>query len=138
VKRALAILILPAALALGACGDDDEGEASAKTCTGPFEATVYRGPSKGVSVKGELALRIEPSGHAAGTIKQKDGSTSKTAGQVDGRAISLAIDAGGGRTLYGTGAARDADVSDCKGEIGGTLAGPRPGDSGDWGYAIGG
>ena len=138
MRKALAILMVPAALALGACGDDeDSADASAQTCRGEFEATVHRGPNKGLAVEGELTLRVEPSGSASGTVKQRDGSVVKADGQVDGRAISLAMDAGEGRTLYGTGASREV-VSDCAGEMGGTLAGPEPGDSGDWGYAIGG
>jgi hypothetical protein len=138
MKRALAIVTLPAALALGACGGGDAAKETAQTCQGQFEATVHRGPSKGLSIKGRLALRIEPSGHASGALRQNDGSRVTTVGQVDGRAISLAIDAGKSGTLYGTGAARDADVSACKGEIGGSFAGPRPGDDGDWGFALGG
>ena len=140
MRRALAILVVPAALAIGGCGDDDDGmaDASAQTCRGQFEATVHRGPTKGLSVEGELTLKIEPSGSASGTVKQRDGSTVKADGQVDGRAISLAMDADQGRTLYGTGVSRGRDVSDCAGEMGGTLAGPEPGDAGDWGYAIGG
>jgi hypothetical protein len=140
MRKALAVLIVPAALAIGACGDDDEDRAdtSAKTCRGQFEATVHRGPTKGLAVEGELTLRVEPSGSASGTVKQRDGSLVMADGQVDGRAISLAMDAGEGRTLYGTGVSSDGDVSDCAGEMGGTLAGPQPGDAGDWGYAIGG
>jgi hypothetical protein len=140
MKRALAILLFPAALALGGCGGsgDKKADASAKTCSGPFEATVYRGPTNGLSVKGDLTLRIDPSGSASGTVKQRGGPVVGAAGQVDGRAISLTIDMAGGRTLYGTGAARDGDVSECKGQMGGSLTGPKPGDSGDWGYALGG
>jgi hypothetical protein len=47
------------------------------------------------------------------------------------------MDLGGGRTVYGTGSSLD-EISDCTGEMGGSLSGPEPGDSGDWGYAIGG
>ena len=138
MKRTVAILVLPAALAMSACGDDDKtANARATTCEGEFEATVHDGPNKGTAVQGNLKLKIDESGSASGVVEQSGGPAVRAAGQVDGRAISLAMDLGGGRTLYGTGAAL-GEISDCKGEMGGSLSGPERGDSGDWGYALGG
>ena len=137
MKRTVAILVLPAALAIGACGDDDQTDARAATCEGEFEATVRDGPSAGASFQGDMSLSIQESGSASGLVVRNGGPAVRVVGQVDGRAISFAIDLSGDRTLYGSGAALE-EISDCTGEMGGSLSGPERGDSGDWRYTLGG
>ena len=124
------------ALALGAvaCGDDQDQSGSIK---GPFEATVHTGPSEGLSVEGELELEVDEDGRAEGSVTQSNGESVETSGQVNGRSIDLVFELGGGERLYGSGAAT-SDIVDTDDEFGGPLAGPEPGDLGDWGYAIGG
>lgn len=123
-------------LAFGAvaCGS---GESPAGSVKGPFVATVHVGPSTGLSVRGELVLEVDERGRAEGTVTQPDGRQIATSGQVDGRSVALVFDLGDGRRLYGTGVGTE-DIVDTPGEFGGPLAGPEPGDLGDWGYALGG
>ena len=103
-----------------------------------FEATIQQGPDKGWSMTGDLALTIAADGGLTGTLKQTNGSADIMAvGQVNGRAINLAFDLGTGKTVFGVGTLWKP-ISECDGAIGGPLVGPQPGDSGDWGYAIGG
>jgi len=116
------------------------GAASAKrssTCPVKFEATVHRGPDAGLSFAGTLTLRTSSSGSVNGTLTRKSGAAVPAVGQVQGRALSFVLDLPGGQHVYGVGVAQNP-IDTCKGVIGGALTGPRPGDSGDWGYALGG
>jgi hypothetical protein len=110
---------------------------SSSACAVKFEATVHRGPDAGLSFIGALALRVSSSGSATGTLTPQSGAPVTAVGQVQGRAISFVLDLPKGQHLFGVGVAQNL-ISACRGAIGGALTGPRPGDSGDWGYALGG
>ncbi len=96
-----------------------------------FEATVRQGPNAGLTLAGSLHIQADPSGSATATLTQANGPEIKAVGQVNGRAINLAFDVGGGRTVYGVGTAQN-DIHQCTGDMGGPFAGPDAGDSGDW------
>src|SRR5262249_34904120 len=105
-------------------------------CKGDFQAGITQGPDSGFSIDGTLDLTVMDR-VASGTLTLKSGGTVSVSGQVDGRALNLAFEVVGGEYIFGVGPSTD-DFSNCAGKAGGPLAGPQPGDLGDWGYAIGG
>lgn len=106
-------------------------------CTVAFEANVHHGPDAGLSLVGNLTLQVEPSGALSGVLTQQDSSQVQVSGQAQGQAINLVFDLGNKQHIFGVGSLQ-YDVRECKGAIGGPFTGPQPGDSGDWGYALGG
>jgi hypothetical protein len=106
------------------------------TCTGDFEAGIYSGPDKGMMLNGKLELNVS-AGKATGTLTSADGQQTPVSGQIGGQAINLVFKLGEKRYLFGVGTSV-SDFSECGGAAGGPLVGPAPGDSGDWGYGIGG
>jgi hypothetical protein len=106
-------------------------------CNGQFEGTVYRGPSEGFTLMGDLELQIESSGSVSGVLANREGSEVNVVGQANGRAINLVFNLANGQRVFAVGSL-EKDIRDCQGVAGGPLVGPQPGDSGDWGYAIGG
>ncbi|MBX3083685.1 MAG: hypothetical protein KF716_18775 [Anaerolineae bacterium] len=107
------------------------------TCTINFEATVHTGTSTGLAMKGELVLSLDPTGSATGVLTQTDGTAIKAVGQVNGHAINLTLELGQDMYIFGVGTLTNS-ISECMGQVGGPFAGPKAGDLGDWGYAIGG
>lgn len=137
-------LYLPALLALAAflAGVTvfASGAASAprsSACPIKFEATVHRGPDAGLSVAGTLTLHVSSSGSVSGALTRKIAAPIPAVGQAQGRAVSFVLDLPGRQHLFGVGVAQNP-IASCTGVIGGALTGPRPGDSGDWGYGLGG
>jgi hypothetical protein len=106
-------------------------------CTVDFEATVYQGPSAGLSLAGPLALQVDATGNLTGALTTNDGTSIQLSGQAVGRSINLFLDLGNGKHIFGVGSLEN-NIQECKGAIGGPFTGPEPGDSGDWGYGIGG
>jgi hypothetical protein len=103
-------------------------------CSMEFEATVYHGPSEGLSVLGTLEMEIDETGSLTGTMTSEDGSlVLPVVGQANGRAVNMAFNLGEGVYIFGIGTAvNDTAGEDCGGVLGGPLVGPNPGDSGDW------
>jgi hypothetical protein len=160
VKRYSGILVglVLCALALGGC---DTGSATGGTagtavrCGGHFEAVVDQGPDKGLSVVGTLTIDVDANGSMSGTLQPTSGANIAVIGQVTGRAINLAMDLGGGKSMFGTGTLFNP-ISQCSGTAGGPLVGPEIVATGEerslhpatqgivernhgvWGYAIGG
>jgi hypothetical protein len=106
-------------------------------CTMNFEATVRQGPDAGTAYTGTLKLTSGANGSLSGVLTQQNGGQVQVAGQANGRAINLIVDLGGGKHLFGVGTLEN-DFSQCKGAVGGPLVGPQSGDTGDWGYGLGG
>ena len=106
-------------------------------CTVDFEATVYQGPSAGLSLAGPLALQVDATGNLTGALTTNDGTSIQLSGQAVGRSINLFFDLGNGKHLFGVGSLEN-DMQACKGVGGGPFTGPEPGDSGDWRYSSGG
>lgn len=136
--RGLLIFALAVPIALGS-SDATSTAASSKTVTrllGHFEATVYGGPDRGLTLRGTLRLRVPRSGGGAvGTLTRKNGSVVPVSGQIQGHAVNLFFQVGGGRHIFGVGTA-GYDSSQKRWAVGGPLVGPRRGDSGDWDYLI--
>ncbi|MCL4302995.1 MAG: hypothetical protein KJ077_45330 [Anaerolineae bacterium] len=106
-------------------------------CTGDFEATVYQGPSAGLSLIGPLALEVDATGNLTGALTTNNGTFVQVTGQAVGRSINLVFNLGEDKRIFGVGSLEN-DIRDCTGLSGGPFTGPEPGDSGDWGYGIGG
>jgi hypothetical protein len=123
-------------LGLTACGPASAVTEAVK-CSGDFEATVYQGPSAGLSLIGPLSLQVDATGNLTGALTASDGTLVEVTGQAIGRSINLVFNLGQDKRIFGVGSLEN-DIRGCKGVAGGPFTGPKPGDSGDWGYAIGG
>jgi len=100
-------------------------------CGGRFEAVVRQGPSAGLSLSGQLVVRVEPSGQARAVLTLRDGTTLPATGYVNGQAINLIFVVRQDTYLFGVGTAQH-DFRDCAGVWGGPFVGPELGDIGDW------
>jgi hypothetical protein len=100
-------------------------------CGGPFEATVRQGPSAGLSLRGDLALRVTQAGRASAVLTLGDGSVIHATGQVNGQAINLIFVVGQDTYIFGVGTLQHP-VPACAGVWGGPFVGPELGDIGDW------
>lgn len=101
------------------------------SCESEFTAAVYQGPSTGFRLQGELVTTIDLFGKITATLIQENGSEVIATGQAHGQAINLVFFVNEELRMYGVGTA-DNDINVCRGEMGGPLIGPLPGDSGDW------
>lgn len=106
-------------------------------CTVNFEATVHQGPNVGLSLAGPLALEVDSTGNLTGVLTTNGGTYIQATGQAVGHSINLVFDLGDDKHIFGVGSLEN-NIQECKGAIGGPFTGPEPGDSGDWGYGIGG
>jgi hypothetical protein len=110
------------------------------TCIWPFEATVRQGPNTGTTLLGDLTVDIAEDGALSGTLATQDNQSLAVVGQIVGRAVSLGFELQApaadvtGMYVFGTGTAWQpvSPDTDCGGILGGTFAGPQPGDMGDW------
>jgi hypothetical protein len=100
-------------------------------CGGRFEATVRQGPSAGLSLMGNLALQVEPSGRANVVLTLRDRSEIKATGQVNGQAINLIFVVRPDTYIFGVGTLQHP-APECAGVLGGPFVGPELGDIGDW------
>jgi len=98
---------------------------------GPFVATVYYGPDKGLSLRGLLKLRATKDGELTGLLVPTHGPAVLVSGQLNGVAINLVFYMGGGKHVFGVGTFA-ADPGAKHGILGGSLVGPNKGDSGEW------
>lgn len=129
------ISLIVVVLGLTACGAASSVTEAVK-CTGDFEATVYQGPSAGLSLIGPLSLQVDATGNLTGSLTASDGALVEVTGQAIGRSINLVFNLGQDQRIFGVGSLEN-DIHGCKGLAGGPFTGPKPGDSGDWGYAMG-
>src|SRR5689334_4362905 len=106
----LGVILLLAAL-VAACDTSSAGQgptpvaaqAPAHCTIKNFEATVRQGPDAGMAYAGDLDLQADAQGHLTGTLTGKDSPALQVTGQVNGQAINLYIDAGGGQAITGVG-----------------------------------
>jgi hypothetical protein len=126
-------LCLIAVLLLSACQPRAAPPTSMEpiACGGRFEAAVRQGPSAGLSLNGQLVVRVEPSGQARAVLTLRDGTTLPATGYVNGQAINLIFVVRQDTYLFGVGTAQ-RDFRDCAGVWGGPFVGPELGDIGDW------
>ena len=100
-------------------------------CGGRFEAMVRQGPSAGLSLVGQLVVRVDSSGRASAVLTLRDGSTLQATGHVNGQAINLIFVVRQDTYLFGVGTSQ-RDFHECAGVWGGPFVGPELGDIGDW------
>jgi hypothetical protein len=103
----------------------------ALTDIGPFEATVYAGPDKGMPVSGTLRPRATRAGALTGLLVRKGGAGIALSGQLTGYAINLVFYPGAGKHIFGVGTIGQ-DPGTKRWVLGGPLVGPGKGDSGAW------
>ena len=112
-----------------AAQDDDMG---VLTCVLVVEASVATGPDRGLTVAGDLAIRVQTDGSVdTGTLDDVDGKRHAVSGQVIGRVANLRVTVGDGQFLALTGVA-EGEIRRCEGRIDGTFGGPRRNDLGTW------
>lgn len=101
----------------------------------PFGVNVRQGPHAGTSYEGFLNLSIAGDGHARGGLLSLDEQAIPVTGQITGQSVSLLFTPAEDQHVYGVGVASE-DLVGLHGfnkvAIGGVLAGPGEGDSGDW------
>ncbi len=138
LKTFLAVIVIALLAVIGLVVASAQTTTPATTfdCTSDFEAGIRQGPDANFTVTGTLELKVADR-VVTGALMLDNGSTIDVTGQVDGRALNLAFEVYGGNYMFGVGTATD-DFSTCKAMAGGPLAGPQPGDIGDWGYGLGG
>ncbi len=108
--------------------------AAGTECQGAFQATVTSGSDTGLSLRGDLAFTIAPSGSLSGTLDEENGEGSgvPVSGGVSGGTITLVFALGGDSQISGSG-----PFAGCSGTGAGTLRGPAPNDQGNWGVIWG-
>jgi hypothetical protein len=133
VRCAACVLCLIAVLLLSACQPRavPPGPIEPVACGGRFEATVRQGPSAGLSLVGQLVVRVESSGRATAVLTMRDGTTLPATGYVNGQALNLIFVVRQDTYLFGVGTAQ-RDFHECAGVWGGPFVGPELGDIGDW------
>jgi hypothetical protein len=104
---------------------------AALTETAPFEAAVYAGPDKGLSLSGTLTLQATKTGALARLLIPRRAEPVQISGQVNGDAVNLVFYLGGSKHVFGVGTIGQ-DPQTKQWVAGGPLVGPGPGDSGDW------
>ena len=129
----VSVICITTVLMLGACQPHAAPLKPAEhiACGGRFEATVRQGPSAGLSLVGQLMLRVEPSGRASAVLTLRDGSEIKATGNVNGQAINLIFVVRPDTYVFGVGTSQH-DFHACAGVWGGPFVGPELGDIGDW------
>lgn len=114
-----------------------QAQSEGVTCSLPFEATVYAGPSTGTTLAGTFTFSFDADGGITGILTQDGQPDILVLGQAVGRAIHLAFDLSTlenpGVLIFGTGTAIDPVASELCGTVsGGPFVGPAKGDSGEW------
>jgi hypothetical protein len=103
----------------------------------PFSADILRGPDQDLSLIGRLAFKTTAAGRLTGTLKTR-GSIVPVSGSVTGRSLQLVFQLPSGLRMSGA-ARASAPITSCVDvPKRGSATGPRAGDTGRWGYAIGG
>jgi hypothetical protein len=136
----LGLLFCPGNIAFaqnGNGGNDDGDQQNSKLCPTQFEATVQSGPDKGLSLTGVLKLNDEGS-RVAGVLEAAGGLKVAVQGRLTGNKIQLTFDLGNNQFINGSGQTQKSksDLKCVNVTGGGTLSGPKAGDTGDWLIAI--
>ena len=131
-----ALTAVTAALALSAtsiAATSGAAVAGAVKCNSSFTATIRQGPDKGWAVHGTMSVNASPSGVLSGTITPATGKASSFVGQLTGPAISIEIYIGSKNgMIFGNGSLLMPVSAKSCAIGGGTFAGVRGGDIGDW------
>ncbi|MGI8477115.1 MAG: hypothetical protein ACR2OO_12180 [Thermomicrobiales bacterium] len=119
-------------LAVVGLRSSDALAATTTTCDLAFTGTVAAGVDDKTAIPSALSLPIGADGAIdAGTLTLGQGGKLAVVGQAVGRALSLRVDFGGGKTMALTGTGEN-DISKCTGRIDGTFGGPDVTDFGTW------
>jgi hypothetical protein len=96
-----------------------------------FEATVYQGPDKGLSLVGTLTVQYDRTGALTGRFDAQQGQAVPVSGQFTDAAINLIFYLGQGKHIFGVGTFGQ-EPGHHGWFVGDPLVGPSSGDSGDW------
>jgi hypothetical protein len=124
------------ALVVLALGTLSAAGATVATCPGSFEGTVYHGPHAGFALTGQMLVSLDDSGELTGTLTRDDGTTVPVSGFVAGTSIHLEFALAEG-AVSGAGDLVGNDFATCTGTATGSLHGPDPADTGNWGIVWG-
>ena len=102
-----------------------------------FSADIRKGPDRDLSLAGSLSINVASSGRVHGTLVHYGKQLSVT-GKAHGRSLELVFHLRSGRSMVGVGAASKPIATCHDVPTKGVATGPRRGDNGVWGYALGG
>jgi hypothetical protein len=138
-RRALSVSICAAACASAGLVATAPVQAATPLHCGPaaFSGNVLRGPDSDLSIVGKLSVTVRADGSLTGALRNA-GRTVRVTGTVMGRSVRLVFHLHGGLETSGSGVASKPIKTCAAFPRRGTLHGPRSGDSGRWGYALGG
>jgi hypothetical protein len=114
---------------------ESTGYAAAHAWT--FSADILDGADRDLSLVGTLAFTVSAAGHLSGSLRNQGRAVHVTGG-VRGRAVSLVFHLHSGLRMLGQGSSATRIPSCAAVPKRGGFTGPRPGDSGLWGYGLGG
>jgi hypothetical protein len=128
---------LGAAAFAGAASGAASGQPGFHCGAAHFSADIRQGPDTDLSLSGKLKLDVASSGRVSGDLVHY-GKSLPVSGKVNGRAFKLTLHLRSGRSMTGVGTASKPIASCLDVPTKGTATGPRAGDKGVWGYALGG
>ena len=132
-RNFLLIWLLIVSVIVGAMATTLQAHEGEHECAMDFEATVWQGPSAGMTFVGELTFLFDETGAVEGNFVGLEGESVPVAGQINGRAVNLIFNLGEDRYLFGVGTAwSPVEGENCGDVLGGPFTGPEAGDSGDW------
>jgi hypothetical protein len=102
-----------------------------------FTADIRKGPDRDLSLAGSLSIDVASSGRVQGTLVHYGKQLSVT-GKAHGRSFKLVFHLRSGRSMAGVGVATRTIATCHDVPTTGVATGPRRGDKGVWGYALGG
>ena len=133
------LAVLAAGLALPATGSGAPTTNGQALHCGPgrFTADIRKGPDQDLSLAGNLSITLAASGRVEGALVHY-GKQLNVTGKWHKRSLKLVVHLRSGRSMTGVGTASRTIGSCADIPRAGTATGPRSGDSGVWGYALGG
>jgi hypothetical protein len=140
VKRLISCAVVAVgglAISVGSSGAAAGSQGAAHCGPAQFTADIRNGPDRDLSLAGNLSLTLASSGRVDGKLVHY-GEQLNVTGKWHKRSLKLVVHLRSGRSMTGVGTASRTIGSCADIPREGTATGPRGGDSGVWGYALGG
>jgi hypothetical protein len=133
------LVVVMAGLAVPATGSGAASTNGQALHCGPahFSADIRQGPDQDLSLAGSLSITLAGSGRVDGKLAHY-GKQLNVTGKWHKRSLKLVVHLRSGRSMTGIGTASRTIGSCADIPNAGTATGPRSGDTGVWGYALGG